>query len=352
MLVYWTLFLIPAMAAASPYRLDKASRRIVMILAGVALWMAIGLRDRVGQDWNNYLRIYERISDMDIIGVLMEPEPGYALLNFASSRLDWGIHAVNAACAAIFVIGLFAFMRRQPNFWLALALAMPVLVIGVSMAGTRQATAIGFLMLAFTAFQDRKLIRFIGFILLGVLFHRSVAAFLLFAFFFDGRLRLWPLVLGGAVFFGLGVFVLRDAVDYYQGAYVGADIVATGALPRIALTVLAGVVFFIYRKKWMAWFDDGVLFTLASLTAFVMTVGAFNTLAATDRMLMYLLPIQVAVFARLPLFFPTAQNRRLVAFGVFILYAAILFVWLNFSDFAQASWLPYGNLLWQQQVSL
>lgn len=349
MLIYWSLFLIPAMAAVSPYRLDNASRRVVMILVGVILWALIGLRDRVGHDWNNYLRIYDRVANMDLLGVITEAEPGYAFFNWAAYHLGWGIQGVNAACAAIFVIGLFAFLRRQPNFWLTLSLAMPVLVIGMSMGGTRQATALGFLMMAFVAFQDRKLLRYIILIVLGVLFHRSVAAFLLFAFFLDGRLRIWPLIIGGAVFFALGVFVLGDAVDYYEGAYVGADITASGALPRIALTVIAAVIFLFYRKAWTARYDDGVLFTLAALTALAMSLGTINTLAATDRMVMYLLPIQVAIFSRLPVFF-RAQTRRLVAFAVFGLYAAILFVWLNFSDFAQSSWVPYGNVLWEQEV--
>lgn len=348
MLIYWALFLIPAMAAASPYRLDKASRRLMMILTGIILFVLIGFRDHVGHDWNNYLRIFERIRGMDLIQVLLEPEPGYTLLNYLAILMGWDVHAVNAACALIFVIGLIAFCRRQPNFWLTLCLAMPVLIIGVSMAGTRQATAIGFLMLAFVAFQDRKLFRFIAFIIAGVLFHRSVAAFLLFAFFFDGRLRLWPLVIAGLAFFVLGVFVLRDAVSYYQESYVDTDIVATGALPRIALSVLAAVIFLIYRKRWSAWFDDGALFTLSALTICVMTLGSFNALPATDRMMMYLLPVQVAIFARLPLFMRTPQSRRQVAVGVFALYTAVLFVWLNFSDFAQASWVPYGNILWSQ----
>lgn len=346
MLVYWLLFLVPAMASVSPYRLDKASRRIVWVLAGISLIVLVGLRDGVGQDWNNYRRIYERVQDMSLVQALLQPEPGYAFVNYVSNYLGWGVYGVNAICGTIFVVGLFSFCRRQPNIWLTLALSMPVLVIGVSMAGTRQATAIGFLMLAFCAFQDRKLLRYIALIVVGVLFHRSVAAFLLFAFFFDGRLRLWPLVIGGLVFLGLGLFVLGDAVSYYQDSYVGADIVATGALPRIALSALAAGVFLIFRKRWNAWFDDGVLFTLSSLAILIMALGAFNSLVATDRMLMYLLPIQIAIFARAPLFMRTVRTRRQATLGVFLIYAAVLFTWLNFSDFAKAAWLPYGNMLW------
>lgn len=346
MLIYWSLFLIPALAAASPYRLDRASQRLIITVVGIILVVLIGLRDQVGHDWGNYIKIFNRLQAMNIFTAIGETEPGYAVLNVISAQLGWGVYGVNFVCGAIFVSGFIAFLRRQPNFWLTLSLSVPVLVIGIAMGGTRQATALGFLMFAFNAFQDRKLIRFIVFILLGVLFHRSVAAFLIFAFFIGGRLSLWPLIAGGVVFFLLGVFVLRDAVNYYQDSYVGTDIVATGALPRIALSAVAAGIFIYIRKQWHAWFDDGVLYTLAALTIFLMTLGVFNAQAATDRMLMYLLPIQVAIFSRAPLFLRQPMSRRLAAVGAFVLYGAVLFVWLNFSSFAQKSWLPYRNILW------
>lgn len=346
MLIYWSMFLIPALAASSPYRLDRRSQLVIISLVGVVLALLIGLRDEVGHDWNNYIKIYNRLEGFRITDALLETEPAYAVLNVFFAEIGWGIYGVNFVCATIFVAGLLAFCRRQPDFWLTLSLAMPVLVIGIAMGGTRQATAIGLLMLAFNAFQDKKLFSYIGLIIVAVLFHRSVAPFLLFAFFIGGRLRLWPLIAAGLVFFLLGVFVLRDAVNYYQDSYVGADIVATGAVPRIALSAMAAAIFLYVRKQWNAWFDDGVLYTLAALTIFLMTLGVFNAQAATDRMLMYLLPIQVAIFARAPMFLRQVMSRRLAAFGAFALYATVLFVWLNFSSFAQKSWLPYRNIIW------
>ncbi len=346
MLIYWSMFLIPALAAASPYRLDTASRRLIVALVGMVLLVLIGLRHDVGHDWGNYIKIFNRLQGMSLVDSLFETEPAYAVLNVISARLGWGVYGVNFVCGVIFVVGFIAFLRRQPNFWLTLSLSMPVLVIGIAMAGTRQATALGLLMLAFNAFQDRKLFSYIALIVVGVLFHRSVGPFLLFAFFIGGQLRLWPLIIAGLSFFVIGVFFLQEAATYYQESYVGSDIVATGALPRIALSVAAAGLFLYLRRQWNAWFDDGVLYTLAALTIVLMTVGVFNAQAATDRMLMYLLPIQVAIFARAPMFLRQTMSRRAAAVGVFTLYGAVLFVWLNYSTFAQKSWIPYMNLLW------
>ena len=60
---------------------------------------------------------------------------------------------------------------------------------------------------------------------------------------------------------------------------------------------------------------------------------------------MYLLPIQVAIFARLPNLVPP-QFRTPVILAVFAGFTVLLAVWLFFSPFAQVSWVPYENLLW------
>lgn len=344
MILYWTMFLLPIMASMSPYRLDRASRAVVMVLLGIVLTTIIGLRDHVGHDWNNYMKMFERADASDFYYVTSSVEPGYAFLNWASSRLGFGIYGVNAVCAAIMVFGLFNFLDRQPNFWRALAIATPVLVIAISMGATRQATAIGFLMLAFNAFQDRKLIRYLVLVTLGVIFHRSMAVFFLPAWFIHGRLQIWPLLIAGLVFFAASLF-LRDAADYYQTSYVGTDIQASGALPRAALNVLAAAVFFFYRRKWMERYDDGPMFTIMAGVILLMAPAVLFAAAATDRMSMYLLPIQIAIFARLPNLVPP-QYRTPVMLAVYAAFALLMGVWLFFSPFAQISWVPYENLLW------
>ena len=105
MILYWTMFLLPVMASLSPYRLDRLSRAVMMVLLGVVLTAVIGLRDHVGHDWNNYMNMFERADASDFFYVVTSVEPGYAFLNWASSRLGTGIYGVNAVCAAILVFG-------------------------------------------------------------------------------------------------------------------------------------------------------------------------------------------------------------------------------------------------------
>ena len=345
MVIYWLMFLLPALASTSPYRLDRTSRVLAMALIGIIVWMLVGLRDHVGHDWNNYLNIFYRSESNDFVDSVLETEPGYSLFNWLSSQLGWGIWGVNAFCSVITTWGLFAFCARQPNFWRTLALAVPVLIIGVTMGATRQGVAVGFLMLAYNAFQDKKLFRYLALVVLAVLFHRTAAIFLLPAWFIHGRLRMWPLIIGGAAFFLIGIFFLKEAVPYYQNSYVENDIVSSGALPRTALNVAAAATFLTFRKTWSEKFEDGNFYTLMAGIILLMSGAVFFAPTAADRMSMYLLPIQVAIFARLP-DVVSPRLRTQAAIAVIVAYGAVLFTWLNFSFFAQASWIPYGNVIW------
>lgn len=345
MWVYWFMFLVPALTSISPYRVDRISRLFILSLTWVALVLLIGLREHVGHDWNNYLKMFYRDEARDFVDAVQAVEPAYALLNWASSRLGWQVYGVNFVCAVVMVSGLFAFCRRQPNFWRTLALSIPVMIIGIGMGATRQATAIGLLMFAFNAFVDRKLVRYLFFVTVAVLFHRTAAVFFLPAWFIHNRFSVLPLVLGGLVFFVVSNYLLKDAMSYYSDSYIGADIVASGALPRIAMNVAAAGAFFYFRRRWNELYDDGLLFTLMSGVTILMSLAVFNSPAATDRMSMYLLPIQVAIFSRLPELFDRSR-RTAITLAVFGLYASVLLVWLNFSYFAQTSWVPYHNLLW------
>ena len=61
---------------------------------------------------------------------------------------------------------------------------------------------------------------------------------------------------------------------------------------------------------------------------------------AVDRMALYLIPIQLFVFGRLPALAVTVKGRTQVVLGIVGYYVAVQFVWLNYAQTAFA-WLPY-----------
>jgi hypothetical protein len=261
-----------------------------------------------------------------------------------SGQLNFGVYGVNTFCALVFISGLIAYFQRQPSFYRALALSVPTLVLGVAMSAERQSTAIGFLMFAMNAFEDRKPVRYLMLIALAALFHQTAAIFAIYVFAIGGKLRPAPFVLGAAFFVIVGTFLLRDT-DYYTTTYVAQDQGgAAGALPRVAFTVLAALTYFALRKRWTELYGPSTLYTLMAATALIMAPGVIVAQVATDRIVQYLLPFQIVVFSRLPEFVQ-GRLRTPVTALIFAAYAATMAVWLNYSWIAKLTWLPYRSIL-------
>jgi hypothetical protein len=76
----------------------------------------------------------------------------------------------------------------------------------------------------------------------------------------------------------------------------------------------------------------------------MISVGALATFSASsgvDRIALFLIPLQVVTFSRLPYALSgTARPLPSVLLGVIGYSVAVQFVWLNFADNA-GSWVPY-----------
>jgi len=79
-----------------------------------------------------------------------------------------------------------------------------------------------------------------------------------------------------------------------------------------------------------------LFFSFAALGLLVLLV-ALPSSTAVDRLALYVIPIQVAVWSRVPIAY---KLRRLGRVAVVAFAAAILFTWLNFGVFSR-SWIPY-----------
>jgi hypothetical protein len=349
MILYWTLYAAPLLAGVSPFRLDRFGRRLLAWAAGLALVVVIGTRRAIGCDWGSYVAKFNTIRHEELGYALGTTDPAYALVNWLVGQVGLGIHAVNVVCAAIFVLGLVLFCRRQPSPLLAAAVAVPYLVIVVSMGYTRQATAIGLMMLAYNAFADRRRWVFLLFVLLAATFHRSAVAFApLAAFVPSARAASTPakamavaLVAAASSLF-LAIFV-GGHVERYASAYVLSEYESAGDLPRIALNGTAAVVFFLYSRRWRRFFDDAPLYGVLSAAALATIPLMVVSSVGADRLSLYLIPLQMAAFSRLPdLVHPSL--RLPARLGVALSYAAVLFVWLTYGHHATC-WVPYRSSL-------
>ena len=348
---YWLVFLLPAgLALAAARRTVPAARRLAprqpgagWLLAAVALTLFIGYRVEVGGDWQVYLHYLDEARALSLAETLVRQDPGYWLLNRLSVDLDAGIVGVNLACAAIFATGLASFCRAQPRPWLALAVAVPYLVIVVGMGYTRQGVAMGFAMLAFVAAMRGRMARYVGWILLATTFHRSAFALLLLAPLLGRTLRPLP-VLATALAAALAWWLLVEgSVEHVLAAYVLDDYSAGGAGPRMLLALAPVAVLAAGWRRLAIGAPERRLLAVLSLYTLVLGVLwlVFEDLVIVDRFALYSLPLQLAAYAHLP---SLAAGHRagaaLIAAGVVAAYGAVLFVWLNFATHAD-QWLPY-----------
>ncbi|HWE47684.1 MAG TPA: EpsG family protein [Caulobacteraceae bacterium] len=347
MLSYWILLAAPVISGMAPYRLNGGARKVAVGFGAILLILMIGLRYRVGCDWFNYI---VDIDDLNYTGPLQAMEiasdPGYGLVSWLCLKLNLGIYGVNFFCAVIFTWGLFAYAGKQPLRWLTIVVAVPMLIIVVAMGFTRQAAAIGFLMLAFAAFGERNLVKFLIFVALATTFHKTAVIMAPLAIIIDPTRRVGPLIIGGAVSAALVAAFLTSKLDTLTHNYIGnAEWEGEGAaaIYRLGLNLGAAAVFFLCRKRWREKYDDIRLYFVLSLAAVAAFPFAFVEPVAADRMSLYLLPYQAAVFARLP----DIYGRRLglwISLAAVIATAALMVVWFAFANNSWC-WKPYGNLL-------
>jgi hypothetical protein len=220
------------------------------------------------------------------------------------------------------------------------------MVTVVAMGYTRQATALGWLMLALNALSDRKLIKYFLLIGLAALFHKTVAILGLLAVARESkRSFLGSIVASGFFTLILVSAVLLESTDQLVQSYVAQEYGSEGGIYRIGLNLIAASLFFSFYARWGTHFHDRLMYTLLSFGSILAAPMLFVSPVGADRMSLYLLPLQVAVYSRLSILASGFFDRRITVFSVVLIYALIHFTWLNFSTHAPLCWVPYNSII-------
>ena len=349
MWVYWLLFVLIGWNALSKMRpVYAGSRTSYQGIRGVGwfiiLVLLIGYRHEVGGDWQAYLIAVEKAAEKPILRYAwFGADQGYSLLNWLGANIGGGIYFVNTVCAALFCWGLFTYCRFQPRPELALMIAVPVLIIVIGMGYTRQAVGIGMGMIALIALQNGRFIRFLVFVILAALFHKTALILLPFGLFYGFKNRfiiILAILICSCFFF---VLLVQEYVDVIIRAYIETQYESSGAAVRIAMNAIPALIFLIWRKRFRLTAKQQNFWTWMSCFALGLVVLMFISPSSTavDRIGFYWIPLQLMVWSHVPDVFGRRGKRN--PFWVYVIAAysaSVLFIWLLFSNHSEL-WLPY-----------
>lgn len=347
MLVYWLMFAAPALVALVGRREVPARKAVGWVLLWVSTVVIVGWRFEVGGDWFSYDAYVDRLRGASIAELLEDREPAFAWLVASIGDLGGTMISVNVVCALLFATGMMVFCRDQPHPWLAVVVAVPYLVIVVAMGYTRQSVAIGCIMAGWTFLVRRRVLLFVVCALLAALFHRTAVVVIPLAAIAEGRGRWWTLTwvaVAAAVSYDV---LLASGVDDYRQNYLEAEYDSAGAAVRVGMNVLPAFLLLLFRHR-VVWRTNAErnLWLLLALLSFV-AVGALvasPSSTAVDRLALYLIPVQMFVFARLPDWLGGRAGYRQWVAVVVMYYALIQYTWL-FHAVHASDWLPYRSYL-------
>ncbi|MEN1925795.1 EpsG family protein [Luteimonas qiangzhengi] len=338
---YWFMFMLVAWAVVVPRRLLERDRLIAWSAVGVLFTLMIGLRHEVGGDWSSYLRHFEIASNMHLMEAMGRSDPGHYVVNWVVARLGGNIYWVNLLYGAVMMWGAVVFCRRQPWPWLALLVAVPYMLVVVGMGYSRQAVALGFALLGLVALSEHRTRMFVVMIVLGALFHKSAVLLLPIAALASSRNRLLTAGLVGATFLVMFYLLVSEDADHLWTHYVEYQRHSEGAKIRVLMNAIPAGLLLLRNKQLAPDPQERKLWTWIALFALLCLLMVSFATTAVDRVALYLIPIQLFVFSRVPkLAGSDVRLRTLLVLGVIAYYAAVLFVWLNFASHSD-TWLPY-----------
>lgn len=347
MFMYWTMFAIPALSAllrgevGPPTSRGRFQPGLALLLVAFAL--VIGLRYEVGGDWFTYEEIVAYAGMEPLTTTLAYKDPGFGLIAWLSTRLGMGSYGASTFCGGVLMFGLWRFGRRQADNWLLIAASVPYLLIVVGMGYTRQAAALGFVLIALSDFGERSPFYFLRWLGVAILFHVSSILMLPLVIAALARRRVAAMIPLGILTFVAYVLVLRDRLDFMVEGYVNQEMDSSGAGVRLMMNAVPAVIFLLMRKRFAVSDVERALWSAFSLASLAVAAALLVSPATTalDRIGIYLIPIQLFVFGNLgPLVTDKGLGRFLVTSAIVVFYGVVLFVWLNFATHAQF-WLPY-----------
>lgn len=361
MWVYLTLLILPAIFSITNFSNSKNKTLIFTISFSLLLILILGLRNKVGGDWLNYLFIYQNINEYfnPISLNFLESDYLYDLINWIAFNNSLGFVSVNLVNTIIFIFGLYFFASKQSQPSMVYLVAVPYLIIVVSTGYVRQASALAFFLIGIHYLINKKYFTYILLIIVGSLFHKTLFGLLIIVplmqmklmsnFLNLNRININYLALIILIIFLSFIFFnyfLKFQYYFIIRNYIGIDqhFISTGAIYRIIIFLIAAVICLIFNKFITENEDERKLYLLISTFIIFSSPLVIMYSSAIDRILIYCYPLQLFIFSRLHLIFADNKHRIFYNIIVIVMFTLIFLFWAKFGKFSN-HWIPYNNIL-------
>lgn len=347
MIVYWMMYALPAWLAFYSVVSHRYRSRQLTAAVIVVLFFFIGFRE-TGGDYTRYALLFQIISEQGLIYATTRTEMLFGLLNWTVQYSGLPFLGVTLLTSLIYSFCLWQFVRAEPIPMLALAIATAYLTIVVAMGYTRQGIAISLVMWATVYIRQKRSLRSGLILAVATGFHSSAAiafGLLYHTVNFKSKLlnRMFGLAFAAVALYG-GYVIMQDKAEGYISAYVKSSrYVSGGAGQRLLLCWIAAAIVLHYRRR----FDESerrlwVMVSFVSLGSFLLL---FVSSTVADRLGLYLLPLQIIAFGRLPLFQRGHARQTATTAMVLSGYFLVLGTWLVIGNFSGQLWLPYRSAI-------
>jgi len=314
----------------------------------VVLIVIIGLRYRVGPDWDAYRTHMDGVSASSWVEASMTKDPAYWLLNWFANTIGAEVWLINIVCAIIYVVCLFRLCETTLNPWLGIAVAMPFMGIVVGMNYTRQSAALGFVLLSIVALQRNQVLRFAVLGVVGALFHATAIIVLPLGALAATRRRVWRwawICVASALAY---VALLESSIESLSENYLGGQMLSGGTVVRVLMNGFAAICIFIVagnrqispfvQKLWRGY--------ALSFVPFLGAIIFLPPLTVIDRLALYWMPLQLYGFANLPEIVKKLELKGIASVAILVCYAAVQFIWFTYGNFSYY-WKPYRFYPWE-----
>lgn len=346
MSIYFLNFFIPFFFYLISFRDGNRFKLFFYYFYSIFLVIFIGLRYEVGGDWVPYEYQNFLIGNKSLVDALAYFKWDlyfYTILDWTGAKFSLNVFFVNTLAAIIFVWGLFSFCSKQTNPYIAYIIATPYLINIASTGYTRQAFALGFILLIIS--KNNIFIKNLFLLFLATLSHpTSMINF--FALFPRKIFRYKNLTLIAFITLIVGIVFYDEAYLYLQYYLMQGFYFSPGAYPRYLLNLIPSIILLIFFYKFVQLPNYNYWITVAIINvAFIIPVFFIpNSTPAIDRVGIYFIPIQMLIFSNINYLIDKRNYQIYMNFLIVLLYLLILVVWLFHANHINF-WIPYKLLL-------